>query len=225
MAIDLARVKGLCFDVDGTLSDTDDAWVERLSVFCSYFKFFFRHADPKPFARWLVMATESPMNGIYHLADQLSLDDNFARLYSRLSQKRKTKAKRFLLMKGTIELLDLVGSRYPLSVVSARDETSTLRFLDQFDLTHRFQVVVTSQTCEHTKPFPDPILYAAQSMEVPAENCLMIGDTTVDILAGRAAGAQTAGLLCGFGMEKELRRAGVDQIFSDLLDFRQFFAD
>jgi phosphoglycolate phosphatase-like HAD superfamily hydrolase len=40
----------------------------------------------------------------------------------------------------------------------------------------------------------------------------MIGDTTVDILAGRAAGAQTVGVLCGFGEEEELQRAGADLI-------------
>jgi phosphoglycolate phosphatase len=44
------------------------------------------------------------------------------------------------------------------------------------------------------------------------EACLMVGDTVVDILAGKAAGAQTAGVLCGFGEAKELRRAGANII-------------
>jgi phosphoglycolate phosphatase-like HAD superfamily hydrolase len=225
MTIELSRIRGLCFDVDGTLSDTDDAWVERLTGFCSRFKVLFRNGDPRPFTRWLVMVTESPMNGLYHLADRLSLDDNFARLYSRLSQKRKRKTHHFLLMKGAGELLHLVGNRYPMTVVSARDETSTLRFLEQFSLKNRFVSVVTSQTCEHTKPFPHPILYAAECMGVSPETCLMIGDTTVDILAGKAAGAQTVGLLCGFGTEKELRRAGADLVLKDLHELKQIFAD
>jgi phosphoglycolate phosphatase len=40
----------------------------------------------------------------------------------------------------------------------------------------------------------------------------MVGDTSVDIRAGKAAGAQTAGVLCGFGQEAELRRMGADLI-------------
>jgi len=99
-----------------------------------------------------------------------------------------------------------------MAVVSARDERSTLRFLDQLDLTPLFQVIVTAQTANHTKPYPDPVLFAARAMDVPAENCLMIGDTTVDIRAGKAAGAQTVGVLCGFGEEGELRRVGADLI-------------
>ena len=45
----------------------------------------------------------------------------------------------------------------------------------------------------------------------PAE-CLMIGDTTVDMRAGKSAGAQTVGVLCGFGEEDELWHKGADVI-------------
>jgi phosphoglycolate phosphatase len=40
----------------------------------------------------------------------------------------------------------------------------------------------------------------------------MIGDTTVDTRAGKAAGAQTVSVLCGFGEEDELRRKNPDLI-------------
>ncbi|MBK7338591.1 MAG: HAD family hydrolase [Saprospirales bacterium] len=43
----------------------------------------------------------------------------------------------------------------------------------------------------------------------------MIGDTTADIRAGKAAGAQTVGVLCGFGEEPELRKMGADEIIDD----------
>jgi phosphoglycolate phosphatase-like HAD superfamily hydrolase len=51
----------------------------------------------------------------------------------------------------------------------------------------------------------------------------MIGDTTVDILAGKSAGAQTVGLLCGFGTETELRKAGADLIVPDLSELHKVF--
>jgi phosphoglycolate phosphatase len=40
----------------------------------------------------------------------------------------------------------------------------------------------------------------------------MIGDTTVDIRAGKSAGAQTVGVLCGFGEEAELKSWGADLV-------------
>jgi N-acetyl-D-muramate 6-phosphate phosphatase len=224
MAIDLSRVKGLCFDVDGTLSDTDDVWVAQLAQSLRFARFLFKKGDPQPFARWFVMATETPMNGMYHLLDHLSLDDNIAALYSKLNQKRKNRIRPFQLMKGARELLELVNTRYSLTVVSARDDTSTRHFLDQFELGGLFHTVVTNLTCEYTKPFPHPVRFAANAMGLNPAECIMIGDTTVDILAGKTAGAQTVGLLCGFGEEKELRRAGADLICKDLLELRELFS-
>ena len=223
MAIDLTKVKGLCFDVDGTLSDTDDVWVAQLAQSLRFARFLFKKGDPQPFARWFVMATETPMNGMYHLLDRLSLDDNIAALYSKLNQKRKNRIRPFQLMKGATELLEHVNTRYPLTVVSARDDASTQRFLDQFELGGLFRTVVTNQTCEYTKPYPHPVHFAANAMGVAPEECIMIGDTTVDILAGKRAGAQTVGLLCGFGEEKELRRAGADLICKDLMELKELF--
>jgi phosphoglycolate phosphatase len=75
-----------------------------------------------------------------------------------------------------------------------------------------FDAIVTGLSTHHTKPYPDPILFAANKMGVKPEACLMIGDTTVDMRAGKSAGAQTVGVLCGFGEEDELLRLGADVI-------------
>jgi phosphoglycolate phosphatase-like HAD superfamily hydrolase len=85
-------------------------------------------------------------------------------------------------------------------------------FLGQFNLSPFFTAVATAQTCEHTKPYPDPILWAAEKMGVHPTECLMIGDTTVDILAARAAKAQSVGVLCGFGEKNELKKSGANLI-------------
>ena len=111
-------------------------------------------------------------------------------------------------------MLESLSKRYPLAVVSARDTLSTMEFLNQFDLAPYFKCIATDQTCEHTKPFADPILWAAREMDVAPEACLMVGDTTVDMRAGKAAGAQIVGVLCGFGEQDELREYGADMILS-----------
>jgi phosphoglycolate phosphatase len=61
-------------------------------------------------------------------------------------------------------------------------------------------------------------------MGVDPQACLMVGDTTVDIRAGRAAGAQTIGVLCGFGTQRELERAGADLIVSSTADLAEILA-
>jgi phosphoglycolate phosphatase len=78
--------------------------------------------------------------------------------------------------------------------------------------------VVTARSTRHTKPHPEPVLRAAEELAVAPRDCLIVGDTTVDIRAGRAAGAQTVGVLCGFGEQDELERAGADLIVTTTAD-------
>jgi len=215
MPLDIDRIQAICFDVDGTLSDTDDLWVSNFERRLSFLRFLSAKKDLRSFARWLVMVLESPGNLVYELFDRLHLDDEVANAYNWLAQRNAgRKPKHFWMVPQGKELILYCHQIYPLSIVSARDEESTLAFLNQFEIHHLFQSVVTAQTCIYTKPFPDPIIRAAQDKGIPPENCLMVGDTTVDIRAGKAAGAQTVGVLCGFGTEKELRRAGADLILN-----------
>jgi N-acetyl-D-muramate 6-phosphate phosphatase len=211
MSLDLQRIQALCFDVDGTLSDTDDLYVKKVGRFLppSIFR------DPERTARRFVMWMESPVNTLIGLPDIVGLDDEMLSLWEWLNRHRPRPMKHFMLIQGVQEMLERLESRYPMAVVSARDEMSTLAFLDKFSLTGYFQEIVTAITARHTKPYPDPVLYAAEKMGVPPENCLMIGDTSVDIRAGKSAGAQTVGVLCGFGEEAELKSWGADLILEN----------
>ena len=68
------------------------------------------------------------------------------------------------------------------------------------------------------EPAPDPLLHAARELGFEPETCVMVGDTTVDMRAARAAGTQAIGVLCGFGEEAELRRSGADFILPSTAD-------
>lgn len=208
MPLDLPRIQALCFDVDGTLSDTDDLYKQKLLRF--FPKFLFRNPDHA--ARRFVMWAEAPGNALLGIADTLGVDDEMTALINWMSRHRHQSSKKFLLVPGVDEMLARLKGKYPMSVVSARDEKGTMRFLEQFNLVKYFDVIVTGLSAEHTKPYPDPILLAARKMDVNPQACLMIGDTTVDIRAGKSAGAQTVGVLCGFGEKEELLRFGADLI-------------
>ncbi|GAB1470365.1 beta-phosphoglucomutase family hydrolase [Chloroflexota bacterium] len=211
MSLNISRIKALCFDVDGTLSDTDDLYTQKVTKFFPRFLF----KDPHHAARRFVMWIEAPGNALLSFADRLGLDDEMIAVINWLSRHRRHSDRKFLLVPGVDEMLKQLHGRYPMSVVSSRDEQGTMAFLEQYDLVKYFDVIITGLSAEHTKPYPDPVLLAARKMNVSPEACLMIGDTTVDIRAGKSAGAQTLGVLCGFGEEPELRRLGADEIIPD----------
>jgi phosphoglycolate phosphatase-like HAD superfamily hydrolase len=215
MPLDISRIKALCFDVDGTLSDTDDYYANKIAAFLPPLLF----RDPVHTARRLVMWIESPGN------DRVGIDDEMVAFIDWMNRHRKSPLKKYLIVPGVEEMFKLMEGRYPMAVVSARDEKSTMRFLTQFDLCRHFEVVVTGLSAPHTKPYPDPIFLAAQKMGVQPEECVMIGDTTVDMRAGKAAGAQSIGVLCGFGEESELKQLGADLILKSTGDIAAVFAE
>ena len=215
MTINPSQIQALCFDVDGTLRDTDDQFVQLLSTILRPTRILLPHRDERSFARRLIMGMENPGTYLQGLTDRLDIDSHLVQLTEYFYGFRRTKnTPPAPLIIGVEEMLMSLSEHFPLAVVSARSERSTLEFLDDQNIRRFFKVVVAGQTCRHTKPYPDPVLFAADRMGVSPQRCLMIGDTTVDIRAGRLAGAQTVGVLCGFGEEDELRREGADIILT-----------
>lgn len=222
MPLDVSLIRALCFDVDGTLSDTDDLYTAALAQLLVHVPLV---RDAQRTARRMIMWTESPGNALLGAADTLGVDGPMIAAIDWIYRHRRRQPHPFSVVEGVPDLLRRLHNHYPLAVVSARDAESTHAFLVGAKLAACFDVVVTALTAEHTKPYPDPILYAAQKMSVSPSTCVMIGDTTVDIRAGRAAGAQTVGVLCGFGESAELRRQGADLILPSTADLAEFLLD
>lgn len=213
MPLDLSKIKALCFDVDGTLRDTDDQYVAKLEQLLKPFGKIFPNQDIHKSARRVVMTLDTPINAVYTILDWLNLDAAMIGLLEKMQdfQLRKSKAS-LPLIPGTRESLELLGGKYSMAIVSARGEKGTMEFLEHHRLADKFICIASGQTTLHTKPWPDPVLWSAEQMGVSPENCLMIGDTTVDIRAGKSASTQTVGVLSGFGDPNELSRAGADLI-------------
>lgn len=222
MPFDAARVRAVLFDLDGTLADTDDAYIARAERLLGPLRLVFPGRDPKPFLRWALTTSIAPLNTVMGFPDVLGLDDELVRLTNWFSDRSGRHARgHFVLMAGVDALLERLAGRYALGVVTARPERGTRTFLEQYGLGRYFSAVASAQTAAHTKPYPDPVLWCARQLGLPAEACLMVGDTAVDPLCGRRAGAQTAGVLCGFGSRAELERAGADLILPHTVDLAE----
>jgi HAD superfamily hydrolase (TIGR01509 family) len=219
MPLDIQRIRAICFDIDGTLQDTDDHWVQRLTAILQPLAFLFPNKNPAQFSRKFIMAIESPGNEMQVWLDRLGLDgwlEKAGKLNFRRGVARKPG--KHMLIPGVKDALTQLKPAYPLAIVSVRSERQAVEFLEAADIRRFFDHIAASQTSKHTKPYPDPILWAAKKMQVLPSECLMVGDTTIDVRAGRAAGAQTVGVLNGFGEEEELRLAGADLILPSAAD-------
>ncbi len=218
MSLDLQRIRALCFDVDGTLSDSDDVYARQYTGWIRRVPFV---RQPELLARRLVMWLESPGNAMLSMSDAVGLDGLAIPFIDWVYRHLPRKRSEYLVIPGVAEMLPRLRQHYPMAVISGRDQRNTMGFLDNCGLTAYFSVILTALSARHTKPYPDPILMAARMMSVRPEECLMVGDTTVDVRAAKAAGAQVVSVLCGFGEEAELRRLGTDLILPTTADLEQ----
>jgi HAD superfamily hydrolase (TIGR01509 family) len=65
------------------------------------------------------------------------------------------------------------------------------------------------------KPAPDHVLRVCMALNVTPGRTVMVGDTTMDITAGKDAGCRTIGVLWGAMSIDELAQAGADLLARD----------
>ncbi|MGB9668956.1 MAG: HAD family hydrolase [Anaerolineales bacterium] len=216
MPLNLSQIQLICFDIDGTLADTDNVIVDHFAKRILFIKNFFPSVDIPSLARKIIMAVESPGNAFLYQLDRFGIDEWIHKIQKRLSPSGMTNLPFFTLIPGADETIKHLSNKYPIAILSARDEQSTRSFIQQMGFSDLIRIYASSETCPHTKPYPDPLLWISRQLEIDPKNILLVGDTTVDILTGKRAGAQTVGVLSGFGELAELVAAGADLILNDI---------
>lgn len=207
------EIDAILFDLDGTLIETDDDAVETLTRRLKAVRWLLPRRDPVLMARRIVMACEGPANSFLTFLDRVGLDAAVLGLGDWLGRIRGLYTPiNFRPVDGVIEALHDLGRRYHLAIVTTRSRHHAETFLAQQGLDDLIVAIAGREDTWRIKPHPSPVRHAAELLGVPIERCLMVGDTTVDILAARSAGAWSAGVLCGFGEQDELERAGADVI-------------
>ena len=78
--------------------------------------------------------------------------------------------------------------------------------------------IITRDQVQHAKPDPDLFLAAADKLEVPISDSVVVGDSIWDLLAARRARALGVGLLSGGYGREELERAGAYRVYNDPAD-------
>ncbi len=111
------------------------------------------------------------------------------------------------LFGGMRELLESLSARRVLGIATGKSRRGLDRALDATGLRPYFQA---SRCADETNPKPDPaMLYELmEELHVPADNALMIGDTSHDLEMARAAGVAALAVTYGAHPEQGLRACG-----------------
>jgi len=76
-------------------------------------------------------------------------------------------------------------------------------------------VFVSRNSVKKVKPHPDHLTYVMESLKIPGEKAVMVGDHIIDIEAGKRVGMNTIGVLTGRTKKEEFENAGADYILKN----------
>ena len=210
------KIKNLIFDFDGTLADTCRLIMASLQ------------ATIRSLA--LPPRTDEECRVIigYRLEETASVlfpdipgqNQRFADRYRELFDELKTTipVDCYPRVREILQRLRADGCR--LAVASSRTHASLDGYIESLGLAEYFDAVVGGDDVANGKPAPDSITKILSEQGWAAEQTMMVGDMSVDIGMGRAAGVATCGLTYGNGTRAELQLAGADFVidsFGELL--------
>jgi phosphoglycolate phosphatase len=112
-------------------------------------------------------------------------------------------------------------STFTLGVVTTKESGQAEIVLRRLTLMHFFQHIQGGTPGLRHKPAPDTIIAALDALHCTPSHALMVGDTSADILAGKAAGTMTCAVTYGFGTREALLQCAPDFVigsFGELLN-------
>jgi HAD superfamily hydrolase (TIGR01509 family) len=205
------RIEGIVFDVDGTLTDSIEAYYDVFREVTSRFGIEIRREDVlEP------MATGSLIWNRIIPEDSPGRDEKMNQLMNAIPEVYQEVFQRVLPFPGVESVLKKLDERKVKLGVLTSSRRTAVRPLYHHSLSHYFEVIMTREEGFSQKPEPDGILECLRRMGVQPSHAITIGDTPLDIRAGKAAGTLTVGVLSGIGTQVQLEAEAPTAIIKDI---------
>jgi len=211
------KLRALLLDLDGTLVDSTEALKEAGKAGFVAIGLPDVYDERTPFEVARRLEQDLPIDDLFSkFRVAKEVEERFLPAYLTAYYSAVTmKSKPFPQTKKTLQTL---SQRFPLALITLRYvvREQIMDELDHLGLARFFRAVVTTLDVEKPKPFPDALLVAAKKLHVPISNCAIVGDSIIDIQAGKAAGAKTIAVLTGLFSKEELEAQKPDLVIADL---------
>lgn len=179
----MTSVAAVVFDLDGVLLDSEQVWDAAR-----------RELTIERGGRWRQDATRAMMGmssveWSAYMHDELAvpLDPIDISRYV-VERLQALYAERLPLVPGAKAAVHRMAERWPVGLASSSNRELIDLALDLAGLRDQFAATVSSEEVDRGKPAPDVYVEVARNLEVPADRCVAIEDSTNGIRAGKAAG-------------------------------------
>lgn len=178
-------IQAVLFDLDGTILDSNELIYQSFKYTFKKYGMHFTREEIKEFNGPPLIETFQRLNP--EQADEMvqtyrahnhKIHPEYVKLYPNVEE--------------TLECL--LENDIKIGIVTAKMKVAVELGMELTGLDHYFDVVVTLDDVNHSKPHPEPVLLAMKKLQAEPSTTIIVGDNYHDIVAGQNAGIRTAGV-------------------------------
>ena len=197
--------KVILFDLDGTLTDSGEGIINCATLALEHFGL------PIPTRQEMRVFVGPPLNETFIRfgVSPDRTDEAIAVYRSRYTTVGKFENFPYPGIRELLEKLRQQGHR--LFVATSKPEDMSNEILQKFELAPYFEIICGATLDGTRSKKADVIAYLLRQVE-GAENIVMVGDTSFDVLGAAAHGIPTIGVAWGYGLVEDMVNAGAAAI-------------
>ncbi len=186
------KFKAVLFDMDGVLVDSFEAWFKLFNLARKHFG---EKAIPKE--KFINEVWGGPIEKdakLYFKGRSVKeitkfYFDNFGKFFADIK-----------LSPDAVFVLEEIRKKgKKIGLVTNTPKKQTYSLLEYLNLKKYFDAIVCGDEVSRGKPEPDMIILASERIKVNPEDCVLIGDTNLDMEAGKKAKCYTLGFKIDYG--------------------------
>ncbi len=215
----VAKIDHCCFDLDGTLVDSNKTIYEATAFTLRKLGINF-NIDEEKFA----LKIGKHFNDIFEAFEiDVPSFDEFITIYKENYFEQMEYSTLYSDVEETLAALKNSGVKISLLTTKVQDQAD--KIIDHFNLRNYFDLVMGRREGIAHKPSAEPLLAICKELKINLNNTLMVGDTELDIQCGKNAGSFTCGVLYGYRTKELLEIEKPDFIvgsINEILSINQF---
>jgi len=214
------NIKHICFDLDGTLVQSEKTIIkatlktlEKLNINSDF--------DEEKF---------NDMIGMHFtdMFDELNIDvpdfDEFINIYKKLYFDYIDESNLYNGIEDTLSFLKN-GKNLKISLLTTKGQDQAEKIITHFGFDKYFDFVMGRRDGIAHKPSAEPLLFICNELEVDAKDTMIVGDTELDILCGKNAGAITCGVTYGYRTKESLKENNPDYLVNDFSEIKSLMSE
>jgi len=217
---DIENIKGIFFDLDGTLFDTAPELSDATNYMLSDLDF--DKLDPLDIKNFIGRGADNLIRKSIALSSQLDPEpffDEGKRLFHQHYIINAGFSKPYDDARDTLKKLK--ERNIYLGCVTNKPKIYTHQILSQSEILDFMDIVVSGDSLSKMKPDPLQIQYGCEALGLKPNQVIMVGDSSNDIEAGHAAGTYVITVPYGYNHGESINSPKVDLAIKILSDLTQ----